>query len=89
MAQVLPFAAAMDARKRTADLRDCVRRYLAAHPDAADSLPGIRQWWLPTRLREVRSDELEQALAQLVTCGEMQRRALPGAGELYARRRRR
>jgi hypothetical protein len=75
----------MDAHERTAELRECVRRYLAAHPDAADSLRGIRQWWLPARLREVRLEELEQALAQLVACGEVQRSTLPGAEELYAR----
>lgn len=75
----------MDARERATDLCDCVRRYLAAHPDAADSLPGIRQWWLPARLREVSLDELERALAQLVARGELQRTTLPGAGDLYAR----
>ena len=75
----------MDARRRTAELCDCVRCYLAAHPDAADSLRGIRQWWLPARLREVRLEELEQALAQLVDRGEVQRSTLPGAEELYAR----
>jgi hypothetical protein len=76
---------AMDADERTVELCDCVRRYLAAHPDAADSLRGIRQWWLPARLRDVTLEELEQALAQLVARGEVQRSTLPGAGELYAR----
>jgi hypothetical protein len=75
----------MDAHERTAELCECVRRYLAVHPDAADSLRGIRQWWLPARLRNVTLEELEQALAQLVACGEVQRSTLPGAEELYAR----
>lgn len=73
------------ARERTAELCDCVRRYLEAHPQAADSLRGIRQWWLPARLREVEVEELRQALAQLVASGEVLRSRLPDASELYAR----
>ena len=75
----------MDAHERTAELCECVRRYLAVHPDAADSLRGIRQWWLPAHLREVTLDELERALAQLIARGEVQRSTLPGAEALYAR----
>jgi hypothetical protein len=65
------------------DLRECLRRYLEEHPDAADSLPGIRQWWLPKRLHDVTLEELEAAIAQLVDSGEIQRKKLPDSSELY------
>lgn len=69
-----------------ADLRECLRRYLDEHPDAADSLPGIRQWWLPDRLRnQALNEDLEAALQQLVELGKVQRNVLPDGNELYTR----
>ena len=60
------------------DLRECLRCYLEEHPEAADSLEGIRQWWLPDRLRDAVLDEdLEMAIAQLIASGEIQRNTLP------------
>ena len=67
-----------------ADLRDVLRRYLELHPEAADSLTGIRRWWLPKRLEGVTLEDLETAIATLVESGEMQRRTLPDSGELYS-----
>jgi hypothetical protein len=74
-----------DAAGRTNNIRDCLRRYLEAHPDAADSLAGIRQWWLPEALREVALEELREALAQLAASGEVQCSTLPDKSELYTR----
>jgi hypothetical protein len=74
-----------NAAGRTGDICDCLRLYLHAHPEAADSLSGIRQWWLPEALREVEFEELREALAQLVASGEIQRSTLPDMSQLYAR----
>jgi hypothetical protein len=71
--------------ERISELCGCLRRYLEAHPDAADSLSGIRQWWLPEVHRDVALEELRRALAQLVASGEVQRSVLPDRRELYAR----
>lgn len=71
------------------ELRECLRRYLQAHPDAADSAAGIRQWWLPEHLRDVPLEEVEAAMAQLVASGEAQRNTLPDESALYTRAGRR
>lgn len=60
--------------------------YLAGHPDAADSVEGIRRWWIPQNVAASRSD-VEAALEQLVRAGELTRRQLPDRGVLYVRRR--
>ena len=77
----MPTEADVDTRA----LCDCLRRYLDSHPDAADSLSGIRQWWLPAPFDQVALDELRRALAQLVASGEVQCSTLPDKSELYTR----
>jgi hypothetical protein len=61
--------------------------YFAVHTGAADSIEGIRRWWLPNHLA-VRPAELEAALEQLVQAGELTRRQLPDFVTLYARQQR-
>jgi hypothetical protein len=75
----------VDDTERIARMCDGLRRYLDAHPGAADSLVGIRQWWLPAQFRTVALEELRQALARLVESGELRRSLLPGKDELYTR----
>ena len=48
--------------------RDIVR-YLVAHPQAADTLDGIVQWWLVREGRMHRRAVVEQALAWLLAQG--------------------
>lgn len=67
------------------DLREAVRRYLQEHPDAADTLVGIRQWWLPESLRSTSMELIRLALAELVATGEMRCDALPDGTRLYSR----
>lgn len=66
-------------------LSAALRQYLALNPDAADSVDGIRRWWLPQSLQSVGNDRLQATLEDLVTSGEMQVRCLPGGTEFYAR----
>ena len=54
------------------DVADTILRYLAAHPDACDSVDGICDWWL---VRQQRSDTrvaVAAALEGLVAAGEME-----------------
>jgi hypothetical protein len=62
-------------------------KYLAAHPDAADSIEGICRWWLPNHIAS-RTADVEAVLERLVRTGELTRRQLPDGGVLYARRHR-
>lgn len=75
----------MDDTERIARICDGLRCYLDAHPGAADSLVGIRQWWLPAAFRNVALDELQRALERLAEAGEVRLSTLPDGRELYTR----
>jgi hypothetical protein len=66
-------------------LCEALRRYVFLQPQAADSLAGIRQWWLPESLRDVPAPLLREAVEVLVDAGEMHRTVLPDGTELFAR----
>jgi hypothetical protein len=58
-------------------------RYLEAHPHAADTLDGIRNWWLqrtPTDFKVV-----ECALKRLVADGVLKLTTAAGAKPVYSR----
>ena len=62
-----------------------IARYLREHPDAADSLDGIRQWWLPrVRLQEATA-QVEGALEELLGRGVVVRQVMPDGTVLYRR----
>lgn len=67
-------------------IADCIRRYVREHPGAADSAAGIAAWWL----REPRgvSPEVEEALAELVREGVLQREQLADGTVVYGAARR-
>lgn len=67
------------------DLREAVQRYLDEHPDAADSLIGIRQWWLPEALRGSSPAQIRCALADLIASGNVDCQSLPDGTELFFR----
>jgi len=66
------------------ELQEAVRGYLRSHPLAADTLVGIRQWWLPESLRSTSIEMIRLALAQMVASGELRREALGDGSHLYA-----
>jgi hypothetical protein len=62
-----------------------IARYLRYHPEAADSLHGIRQWWLPqVRLHEATA-QVEEALQELLGHGVIVREVMPDGTVLYRR----
>ena len=64
-------------------LRGALTRYVALHPQAVDTLEGIRDWWL-SDLRSKPSDkELEEALEALVSEGVLVRREMIDGAKLY------
>ena len=63
-----------------------VLAYLQSHPQAADTLRGIVNWWLPRQRYESDCLRIERALKALVARGELCRDPLPGGEMLYALR---
>ena len=49
-----------------------VVRYLAAHPDAADTVEGIARWWLARQRYDDARDLVAEALVRLVDRGLVQ-----------------
>jgi hypothetical protein len=48
--------------------------YLCTHRQAADTLDGIKDWWLPgDRFQGIHPDALRKALERLVAQGELAR----------------
>lgn len=68
--------------KRAADL---IERYLASHPQAADSLDGIVRWWLARQCYEEARAVAGEAVARLVDRGVMRVRRGPGRRAIYER----
>ena len=67
------------------ELRDALSRYLRERPDAADTLVGIAQWWLPAAMRATSMERLRRVLAELVAAHEVRCTLLPDGTELYSR----
>ena len=66
------------------EIRHSVLAYLQAHPEAADTLRGIVNWWLPRQRYDDSCQLIEQVLAGLVAEGLLHRDQLPGGEVLYA-----
>lgn len=64
--------------------------YLGTHRQAADTLDGIRDWWLSgERFQDIRPDALRKALEKLVDQGELTRVESGSGVVFYANRARR
>ncbi|MFC5526864.1 hypothetical protein ACFPPA_14075 [Rhodanobacter ginsengisoli] len=61
-----------------------VLEYLYRHPQAADTLRGIVDWWLPQQRYESDSLRIEHVLGRLVAQGRLHCDRLPGGEVLYA-----
>ena len=72
-------------REPVGQVREAVRGYLRSFPDAADTIVGIRQWWLPEWLRDLSLEPIELALAELVAANEVRSSTLPDGTRLYSR----
>lgn len=69
-------------------VREVARRieaYLAEHPDAADTVGGICEWWLAGAAERA----VQQALDDLVERGVVRRQENPGGLPVYSRAARR
>lgn len=66
------------------DVQGAVRSYLLLRPQAADTLVGIHQWWLPDSMRSAPIELIKLALTDMVARGELRCVALSDGSHLYA-----
>jgi Fe2+ or Zn2+ uptake regulation protein len=66
-----------------ARLRGAILGYLRAHPQAADTVAGIAEWWLPRHLPAEAVERVQAALDQLVAQGWVEKIVLVGGTVLY------
>ena len=66
-----------------AQLRDEILKYLAAHPQAADTVGGIANWWLPRQRYEEEIQRVQEALDELVERGLVARTTVADGTILY------
>lgn len=59
--------------------------YLEEHPNAADSVEAIQQWWLLQRVSRFSREKIQKALDQLVEAHLVERRRLSDGHEVYKR----
>lgn len=58
--------------------------YLRGHPQAADTLDGIVEWWLPLQRYETARQRVERSLDKLVANGTLRRDRMHDGATLYA-----
>lgn len=68
-------------------LSDEILSYLRAHPQAADTVDGIAQWWLPRQRQEEAGIRAQHALDLLVARGLVEKITLVDGTVLYADRK--
>ena len=67
------------------EIKTEVLGYLEEHPDAADSVEAIQQWWLLQRVSRFSRERIQKALDQLVEAHLVDRRRLSDGHEVYKR----
>jgi hypothetical protein len=67
-----------------ASLEAAVRQYCSKHPNCADTIEGVRRWWLGDLTIPIA--DLERALERLVELGALERRLLADGTTIYLHR---
>ncbi|HEX2828609.1 MAG TPA: hypothetical protein VHP37_19805 [Burkholderiales bacterium] len=62
---------------------DAILRYLALHPDAADSEEGIAEWWMPEMGIGTNAPAVAEALRSLHRNRLVERETLPDGRVIY------
>lgn len=68
------------------ELADEIRLYLDRHPKAADTLEGIRAWWVADRHQQESPEHIARALDHLVRIGAIELHRMPGDRQIYFRK---
>ena len=62
-----------------------IEAYLGRNPNAADSMDGIRLWWLARESAAVSPEQMHVAIERLLANGRIERRQLPDGRAVYAK----
>jgi hypothetical protein len=65
-------------------IADKIERYFKEHPNAKDSLEGIRSWWLQGGVAEWAPSQVQKALDHLVEYKKIFRKRVPGDRFVYS-----
>jgi Fe2+ or Zn2+ uptake regulation protein len=66
-----------------AQMAEAIKRYLQQHPQAADTLDGVVNWWLLRQRYETATSIVGKALNQLVEQGELTTITTTGGKTIY------
>lgn len=58
--------------------------YLAKHPAAADSIEGVRRWWVVRQRFDEATAQVQLALDRLEAAGQIGKQVLPDGTAIYA-----
>jgi DNA-binding PadR family transcriptional regulator len=73
-----------DSAQRLHMLQREILSYLATHPEAKDTVEGIRHWWLPGGNARVTAGDIGSALDALVDKGWMNASSLGQGARVYS-----
>ena len=65
-------------------LESAISEYLLRHPQAADTLEGVFQWWLGEYAISASREKISQALENLVQRGVVEKSELHDGSAIYA-----
>lgn len=63
--------------------REAILRYLAACPNAADTLNGVVEWWIPLQRYHDDYDMIANVLEELFNEGLIEKQVLPDKKIIY------
>lgn len=70
-----------------AELHDVIVDYLQNNPNAADSLEGIINYWLPQAYRKIDPARIEQTLEHLIDAGHVRKVVIAEGTVIYRKRK--
>ncbi len=68
-------------------VRRAIEKYLAQHPQAADSAAGVARWWVEARGVAASAELVGRVLAEMVDAGVLRRITLADGTVLYSKGR--
>jgi hypothetical protein len=71
-------------RQSTSAIEQGIRHHCLAHRNAADTVEGVRRWWLADLVCTL--EDVAETLDRLVEAGELARRTLADGSVIYMHR---